>query len=200
MAAIDTKLFFNLSTQQFVASAEDGADAGIPSWYYLDVRNLLVTFVKTNDSGGGISVVTDAISVQCGIGTPTGSAGTVASSATAGPPVSNVFPILLPLNLAAVLALFTSNAPINTTIEFLITTATTATRYEAQIALQKPLLVGATADPPPGDRALGAAEAVNLYVPKQGVVNMNEIKVSPSGFQFLVSVSDDGILTATRIP
>jgi len=199
--AIPTQLFFNVTRSVFVKSVEQPIQIVIPPWFRGDVRNLQVTFCKDED-GDTASVITDLVAVQAGVGILTNSTTNTpaASSATAGTPVDNVYPILLPLNLAAIATLLAATTSVDVTLEFVLTSATSEQRYQCTVKIQESLLDVAAADPAPPAVALSTAAAAALYVPKQGVVNMNEIKVSPSGFQFLLTVSDDGILQTSRIP
>jgi len=201
VAGIPTTLFFNVTRSVWVKSVDQPIQISIPAWFRGDVRNLQVTFCRDED-GDTASVVTDLVAVQCGIGVLTNSTTNTpaASSATAGTPVDNVYPILLPLNLTAITTLLAATTFVPLTLEFVLTSATSEQRYQTTITVQESLLDVAAVDPAPPAVALSTAAAAALYVPKQGVVNMNEIKVSPSGFQFLLTVSDDGILEITRIP
>ncbi len=199
--AIPTQLFFNVTRSVFVKSVEQPIQIVIPPWFRGDVRNLQVTFCKDED-GDTASVITDLVAVQCGIGVLTNSSTNTpaASSATASTPVANVYPILLPLNLAAIATLLAATTSADLTLEFVLTSATSEQRYQTSVKIQESLLDVAAVDPAPPAIALSTAAAAALYVPKQGVVNMNEIKVSPSGFRFLLTVSDDGIVQTSRIP
>ena len=170
MAGIPTTLVFNVSRSIFVESVAQPIQTTPPPWYRGDVRSLQVTFVK-DEPGDTVSVITDLVAVQCGVGLLTNSTvnAPADTSATAGTPVANVYPITLPLNLASIATRLASVTEVSLTLEFVLTSATSESRYQTNITIRESLLDVAAADPAPPAIALSTAAAAGLYVPKTGV-------------------------------
>ena len=176
----------------FVRSVAQPIQLTPPPWYRGDVRNLQVTFCKDED-GDTASVITDLVAVQCGVGVLTNSTTNTpaASSATAGTPVANVYPILLPLNLAAVATLLASAVEAQVTLEFVLTSATSEQRYQTFVTLRESLLDVAATDPAPPAVALSTAAAAALYVPKQGITSGSFTMKNDNGEEFLIYIGTD---------
>lgn len=192
MAGIPTTLFFNVTRSVFVSSVAQPIQIQPAPWYRGDVRNLQVTFCR-DEPGNTASIITDLTAVQCGVGVLTNSTVNTpaATSATAGTPVNNVFPILLPLNLASIATLLASAVQVDVTLEFVLTGADSESRYQTIVQIRESLLDVAAVDPTPPEVALGKSEAQALYVPKQGAAGGAFTLKNTAGEEFLIYVGDD---------
>lgn len=172
--AFSTLLCYNISTNQLIKSATNPIVSSATWWYYLDTKHLNVQFV-TDVSPGIVSVVpATGIGLQVAIGQP---GGTVYSSATAPPAVSDVFTVDLPMNTAA-LTTAIAGGPVQCKFEFRTSDGTNAQRYEFDLLI-KPSLISDTLSPTPvPDVGIGVNAANATYVRKLG---------RPGDFQILVS-------------
>lgn len=192
MAGIQTILCFNVTREIWVRSASEPSQVLPPKWYSGDVRSIKVQFVRDEPSGK-VSVVTDIVSVQVGVGTP----GTASlTSATSGVADSAYFySIDLPFPKSATETFIGSTGERSTTLEFRTSSATGDQRYQTQVTLKKQLLSGTDADPSATDSPLGTLTAANLYVTKAAIAGEIKYWMSADGLkQKIQYLGNDGLM------
>lgn len=190
-----TNLVFNISTGQFVLSAANPSAVAGPLLYGGDTgRHFSITFVQNTDVFGRVEIVPSAgTGLQVGIGTP---GGTPLTSATAETPVSDAYPVTLPMNtstlVAAIAAAYPS--PFDTTLEFR-TTGADSQRYQTPIRIFRALLSDVLIDTPAPDTAIGIAAANAAFVPQDGPAGgYFVLRSAAGGLRARVYLGDDGAL------
>ena len=167
--AFDTRLYFNITSQSFIASVDQPSPINTPTWYADDTKHLLIQFVQS-ESAGAVSVVPGTgITLTVAIGAP-GSSPTVDTSATAGAAdATDTFTVDLPMNVAGVQTALGSSTSVQRTIEFRTVDGSGASqRYSAKINIAQRLITGTLVDVAPPLTALSGQEAIATLIPRNG--------------------------------
>lgn len=188
MAGYNPPLFFNLSTNQWIRSVEEPVGINQPRWVYGDTKSLTITFVKSL-AGGRVSIVQTITSLLVSLAAAAGSA-VLTSAVATGPDAAYAFSFVLPLNVAGVQALKTTNAA----LEFLLGGVD---RYQTVVAILDQVNSGAVAPTPPPDTSLGTNAALSMFVPRDcdqyDLVSISQrIERSADGSKWLITRKDDG--------
>lgn len=196
--AFPTSLTYNISTNSLVKSATQPGAVGAISWFSADTKNLVIQFVQDAEPGKVTVVPATGIGLQVAIGTP---GGTVISSATAPPAVSDFYTVPLPLNTSAmVAALVASPGGFPTTFEFRTSDGSIPQRYEFPLTIKPALISDTLTATAPPDTAIGVNAANSTFVRKLGVQGDFQIWTSPDGLKTSkVYLGNDGQLKADAI-
>ncbi len=163
-----TDLYFDLTNQQFIQSAQQPQALNTLSWYYGSVKRLRVKFV-TRTSAQQVTVADPTgWAVQMAIGDAAATP-TVDTSATGTGPTDGWILFTLQLNVAAVATALGTADQVQRDLEFQITpVASEPEKYQTKINLRSRLITTTLVDPTPPAVAISSAEALALFVPRDG--------------------------------
>lgn len=166
--AFETRLYFDITNNKFVQSAEQPSFINVPVFFADDTKHLLIQFVERISSSAVAVVSGTGITLQIAIGDPATSP-TVDTSATAGAAdASHTFTVDLPMNVAAVQTALGANRSVTRTLEFRTSDATGAQRYQTSVTVAQRLITGTLSDPAAPAVAISGAEALATFVPRDG--------------------------------
>lgn len=163
-----TALIFDLTNQQFIQSLTQPTIVNTLAWFYGDVKQLSIRFVKRTSANAVEVMSGTGVTMQMAIGAPAVSP-TVDTSATAAAADGNdAFAVTLYLNVAGVATAIGANSQVARTLEFSLTTSAGPERYQVIIYIKQRLITGTLTDTPAPDVALGSNQALSIFVPRDG--------------------------------
>lgn len=196
MAAVEYELFLDIHKKTLSLSETVAFPFSFPDQKSGDGLNFNLGLVQQDPATGRgrTSRVTIAgLTCKAAVGTRTAGALTsVTMSVT-----DNFFVGLLPLNVAAISNLFTSNAELRSEqkIEFEINDGTSVYSAEFPLVITKEIATTALTDTAAPDTAIGRLEIASLYVPYgAGAAGETKIWKSASGLLMAQYLGDDGQL------